>query len=77
MSQDFYDFTWDYLFFHAKELWEERGRKQLPALCDPLFGESGYDETKLAIRVDCVEGDEQQMERESENIRSAAFYLYP
>ena len=48
------------------------GRKQFAGLHHPQFGEPGYDETKLVIRVDCVEGDEEKME----DAQNPWHYLY-
>ena len=44
--------------------WEDRGCRGFRGLDRPQFGDPDYDETKLAIRVDCMEGDERQMDRE-------------
>ena len=39
----------------------QRGHKGFPGLYLPQFGDPDWDETELAVRVDCVEGDEEIM----------------
>ena len=53
----------------AFEKYVARGRTLHPAFSLPQFGDPDWDETELAVRVDCVEGDEEVMKTAARRAR--------
>ena len=53
----------DSLYQRAFERYVRRGRTLHHGFILPSFGDPGWDETELAVRVDCIEGDERVMRK--------------
>ena len=51
----------------ACEQWNERGGKSIDPFYDSGYGDADWDETTLAIRVDCIEGDEGVFKNNEDN----------